>query len=85
MGLETAGNLAGTKVPLAALHSTLGRHAARAVRCAILYETLEKNYNLLIENISKGDVETLMHRNSRVGRKRDLVFMKHRVALCHTG
>jgi hydrogenase large subunit len=56
--LETAGALAGTKVPVSALHSTLGRHAARAVRCAILYETLEKNYNLLIENISKGDVDT---------------------------
>jgi hydrogenase large subunit len=56
--LETASALAGTKVPVEALHSTLGRHAARAVRCAILYDTLEKNYNLLMANIAKGDMDT---------------------------
>ena len=43
---------------LEVLHSTLGRHAARAIRCAVLYDKLVKNYNLLIENISKGDTDT---------------------------
>jgi hydrogenase large subunit len=43
---------------LGALHSTLGRHAARAVRAAVLYEMLKKNYNMLIENISSGDMDT---------------------------
>jgi hydrogenase large subunit len=40
------------------LHSTLGRHGARAVRASLLLEVLKKNYDLLIENIAKGDMET---------------------------
>ena len=44
--------------PLAALYSTIGRHAARAVRCAVLYETLNDQWNLLMENIGKGDFDT---------------------------
>jgi hydrogenase large subunit len=56
LALSTISKLAGTTIGVAALHSTLGRHAARAIRCAVLYDTLEKNYNLLIQNISKGDV-----------------------------
>jgi hydrogenase large subunit len=51
-------SIAKVDIPLSALHSTLGRHAARAVRCAVLYDILEKNYNMLIENIAKGDVAT---------------------------
>jgi hydrogenase large subunit len=58
MMLSTISKLAGTQVGLKALHSTLGRHAARAIRCAVLYETLEKNYNLLLANIAKGDMST---------------------------
>jgi hydrogenase large subunit len=58
MVLDTAGKLAGTKIPLAALHSTLGRHAARAIRCAVLYEKLVKNYDMLIKNIASGDLAT---------------------------
>ena len=58
MMLSTISKLAGTQVGLKALHSTLGRHAARAIRCAVLYETLEKNYNLLLANIAKGDMTT---------------------------
>jgi len=50
--------LTGSTLPLSALHSTLGRHAARAVRCAVLYEMLDKNYQLLIENIARGDLGT---------------------------
>jgi hydrogenase large subunit len=56
--LSTVSKLVGSTVGVPALHSTLGRHAARAIRCAVLYDTLEKNYNLLIQNISKGDVAT---------------------------
>lgn len=51
-------SIAKVDIPLSGLHSTLGRHAARAVRCAILFDILEKNYNMLIENIAKGDVAT---------------------------
>ena len=45
-------------IPISVLHSTLGRHAARAIRTAVLFEELEKNYNLLINNIAGGDMTT---------------------------
>ena len=44
------------KVPLAGLHSTIGRHAARAVMCARNVEILEKQWKLLMANIASGDV-----------------------------
>lgn len=50
--------IAGVDIQLSALHSTLGRHAARAVRALVLCDTLEENYNMLIENIAKGDLDT---------------------------
>ena len=50
--------LVGSKIPLSALQSTIGRHAARAVRAGVLYESLNNQYNLLIENIGKGDMDT---------------------------
>ena len=50
--------VAGTEVPLSALHSTIGRHAARAVRCAVLYEELGNQWRLLMANIAKGDYTT---------------------------
>ena len=56
--LGIAGAVLGSELPLSALHSTIGRHAARAVRCAVLYETLDQQWNLLIENIAKGDFDT---------------------------
>lgn len=56
--LAIAGKVAGSEIPLAALHSTIGRHAARAVRCAVLYEELDRQWGLLIANIGKGDFET---------------------------
>jgi hydrogenase large subunit len=52
------GKVAGADIPLAALHSTIGRHAARAVRCAVLHETLDDQWNRLIQNIAKGDFAT---------------------------
>jgi hydrogenase large subunit len=39
----------------AMLHSTLGRHAARAIRCAMMGELSLKHWGLLVENIGKGD------------------------------
>jgi hydrogenase large subunit len=53
--IETVGK---KKVPLAALHSTLGRHAARAVMCATNVDILGKHWQLLVDNIAKGDVAT---------------------------
>ncbi|MBI5657468.1 MAG: nickel-dependent hydrogenase large subunit [Geobacter sp.] len=56
--LATIGKLSGAPVPLEALHSTIGRHAARGVRAAVLYETLQKQWQLLMDNIGKGDTRT---------------------------
>jgi hydrogenase large subunit len=46
------------KVPLGALHSTIGRHAARAVMCARNVEILEAQWDLLMTNIAAGDSHT---------------------------
>ena len=56
--LAIAGKIAGADIPLSALHSTIGRHAARAVRCAVLAETLDAQWNSLMQNIAKGDFAT---------------------------
>jgi len=41
----------------AMLHSTLGRHGARAVRTAVLSELAMKQWQLLTDNITKGDAK----------------------------
>ena len=56
--LDLAGAVAGAQIPVAALHSTIGRHAARAVRTAVLHEALDHQWMLLMENIGKGDYAT---------------------------
>lgn len=53
--LEIAGSVAGAKLGPSVLHSTLGRHAARAIRCAVFSELALKHWKLLVENIGKGD------------------------------
>jgi len=58
LALAKASELAGADVPISALHSTLGRHAARAVRTAVLYEQLNANYKALINNVATGDIST---------------------------
>jgi len=56
--LGKVGKIAGQKIPISALHSTIGRHAARAIRAAVLFDTLRDNYDLLIKNIASGDMAT---------------------------
>jgi hydrogenase large subunit len=56
--LDIASTVAGSKIPVAALHSTIGRIAARAVRCAVLLESLQDQWQLLVGNIAKGDFAT---------------------------
>ena len=56
--LDTVSAIAKTKVPLAALHSTIGRHAARAVSCAVQVDELANQWQLLINNLTKGDIKT---------------------------
>ena len=54
--LELAGKLAGAPLTPAVLHSTLGRHAARMIRTCVLSELAQKHWQLLVDNIAKGDV-----------------------------
>jgi hydrogenase large subunit len=51
-------SIAKIKLPLSALQSTLGRHAARAVMCARNVEILADQWQLLMTNIAAGDVHT---------------------------
>ena len=56
--LANVAAISGRKAGPEALHSTLGRHAARAIRCAMLSELAMKHWQLLVENIAKGDTTT---------------------------
>jgi len=56
--LDLVSSLVGSKVGIEALHSTIGRHAARAVRCAALYDNLKHQWESLMNNIGKGDYTT---------------------------
>ncbi len=47
-----------SEIPLSALESTIGRHAARAVRCAVMIDTLKDQWQRLVDNIGRGDVDT---------------------------
>ena len=47
-----------SEVPLSALESTIGRHAARAVRCAVMIDTLKDQWQNLVDNIGRGDLDT---------------------------
>jgi hydrogenase large subunit len=55
VALEKASAIAGRRLGPEILHSTLGRHAARAIRTAILAELAQKHWKLLVDNIAKGD------------------------------
>lgn len=56
--LETVGAIAKIKAGPEVLHSTLGRHAARAIRANMLADAFEKQWQLLVDNILGGDATT---------------------------
>ena len=56
--LDLVSTVAGTKVGVEALHSTIGRHAARAVGCAVQVDELLNQWDLLLANMGKGDLKT---------------------------
>ncbi|MRR51873.1 MAG: nickel-dependent hydrogenase large subunit [Rhodocyclaceae bacterium] len=58
LALDTVSAIAKTKVGLDALHSTIGRHAARAVSCAVQSDVLAQQWDLLLANMAKGDLKT---------------------------
>ena len=50
--------LSGRKVEPGMLMSTMGRYAARAIRCAVLAELAQKHWELLANNVLSGDAST---------------------------
>lgn len=56
--LDTVSALAKTKVGLDAMHSTIGRHAARAISCAVQVDMLADQWTALLGNMAKGDLTT---------------------------
>ncbi len=67
-------SLAGTYVDVKALHSTIGRIAARVVRCAVLYDELKKQWQALVTNIAKGDTDTFNAPSFPKGEQRGFGF-----------
>ena len=55
--LDVAGSVAGAKLTPAVLHSTLGRHAARAIRCRVIAHQALSHWEALLANIASGDTE----------------------------
>ncbi len=55
--LSQLSSAAGVQVGPEALHSTPGRHVARAVRAGMLAELALKHWQLLVDNIGRGDLE----------------------------
>jgi hydrogenase large subunit len=55
--LDVAGSVAGAKLTPAVLHSTLGRHAARAIRARVIAHQALSHWEALLGNIASGDTE----------------------------
>jgi hydrogenase large subunit len=55
--LSRLSSVAGVKVGPEVLHSTPGRHVARAVRASMLADLALKHWELLVNNIGTGDYE----------------------------
>ena len=56
--LNAIGAISGSRPDIRALESTLGRHAARAIRTDVMKDALAAQWDMLIENIGKGDYAT---------------------------
>lgn len=82
--LERVSAVAKTKVTPDMLQSTLGRHAARAVRAAVISELALKHWQLLVDNIKRGDVSIYHKPNFPKGEVRGFGFHEApRGALSH--
>ncbi len=55
--LDVAGSIAGAKLTPAVLHSTLGRHAARAIRARVIAHQALAHWEALVANIASGDTD----------------------------
>ena len=75
----------GSQVTLGCLQSTMGRYLARAIRSAMLSDLALQHWQLLTDNILKGDDTTIIHRNFRSTKLWAWACMKHRAARFRTG
>jgi hydrogenase large subunit len=57
VALQEASAIAGKRLTPAVVHSTLGRHLARAVRATVIAELALKHWDLFVSNIETGDTE----------------------------
>ena len=55
LALEKISTIGKRKVTVNDLQSTMGRHVARAIRCAMLADLAQTHWNYLVTNISSGD------------------------------
>jgi hydrogenase large subunit len=82
--LATASSLAGAKLGPEVLHSTLGRHLARALRAKVIAGLGLEHWGLLAENIGKGDFTTYVKPEFPQGEQRGFGFHEApRGALSH--
>ena len=82
--LSQASSIAGTRVGLPAMHSTLGRHLARGIRAATISDLADKHWELLAGNIGSGDVTTFNPPEFPKGEQRGFGFHEApRGALSH--
>lgn len=58
LALSKISSVAGRKITVNDLQSTMGRHVARAIRSAVLSELAGQHWNYLVNNISRGDAAT---------------------------
>ena len=76
--------MAGVKVEASALQSTPGRHVARAIRAAMLADLGLKHWQLLVDNIGRGDLEIFNPPTFNKGEQRGFGFHEApRGALSH--
>jgi len=47
-----------SEIPLTAFESTIGRHAARAIRAGVMMDTLKQQWQKLVDNIATGDTDS---------------------------
>jgi len=76
--------ISGRKIEPHMLHSTLGRHLARAVRCVVISELALKHWDLLVQNIASGDTDIYVEPEFPAGEQQGFGFHEApRGALSH--
>jgi len=56
--LDRVSSIARHKIGIEQLRSTMGRHLARAIRAAVLADLAHEHWQMLVDNISRGDCST---------------------------